>query len=107
MKRWIALLIVFGLMGSIILMSSCTSEEVDGVMSSTYVCGDCWTCSKDCATRFGEACDEASCVTTDTEGNELNPLESCMATVSYVIVYVACDTCIDCICEDVSYSETE
>lgn len=48
MKRWIALLIVFGLIGCMILMSSCTWEEFDEFMGGHYGCGCFWDCTKSC-----------------------------------------------------------
>lgn len=47
MKRWMALLIIFALMGSAIAMISCTWEEFDEFMGGHYGCGCFWDCTKD------------------------------------------------------------
>ena len=58
MKRWMALLIIFALMGSAIAMISCTWEEFDEFMGGPYGCGCFWDCTKACVKSLRGDCED-------------------------------------------------
>ena len=86
MKRWMALLIVFALMGGWITLSGCTWEEVDTFLGSTYGCGCFWDCTKSCLSTA-----DGFDWRTPGEGDPKDPITFLIAN--------GCQFCVDCMCD--------